>query len=172
MFVARFIRLAGILGLLFAASVAVQADDHFTAAGPSGGITLSEVSYNNLMQRLEALEASTQLYAPAGNGWNEVDIIEKPTHKWSGRIHFDYWPMPDSSPLANTLESFDSDDGFGDPTDGPDDFIGFRRLRFGVKGQINETMEYKIEMEFAAPNNLAFKDAYLGWNELPVLRTL
>ena len=50
--------------------------------------------------------------------------------------------------------------------------IGFRRLRFGVAGDINETMEYKIEMEFAVPREPAIKDAYLGWNELPVLQTV
>ena len=59
-----------------------------------------------------------------------------------------------------------------DPTEGPDDFNGFRRLRFGVAGDIYETMNYKIEMEFASPSDLAFKDAYLGWNDLPWLHTV
>ena len=59
-----------------------------------------------------------------------------------------------------------------DPTEGPEDFIGFRRLRFGVAGDIYETMNYKIEMEFASPSDLAFKDAYLGWKHLPWLQTV
>ena len=59
-----------------------------------------------------------------------------------------------------------------DPTLDVQDRFLFRRLRFGVAGDILETMEYKIEMEFANPNSPAFKDAYLGWKELPVLRTL
>lgn len=87
----------------------------------------------------------------------------KPTQKWTGRVHFDYWGLPEADALPNFLET-------GDPTDGPDDFIGFRRLRFGVAGDVTDTMVYKIEMEFASPDNLAFKDAYLGWDELPILQ--
>lgn len=91
----------------------------------------------------------------------------KPTQKWSGRVHYDYWSFPNDSPLQNYLES--------DPNsvlDAPDDFHGFRRLRFGVGGDIGDTMNYKIEMEFANPSELAFKDAYIGWTELPILHTL
>jgi phosphate-selective porin OprO/OprP len=33
-------------------------------------------------------------------------------------------------------------------------------------------MLYKIEMEFAGGNDSEFRDAYLGWRELPVLQTL
>ena len=74
-----------------------------------------------------------------------IEIQPKPvTQKWSGRIHFDYWGIPDGSPLTNFLET-------GDPDEGPGDFIGFRRLRLGVKGDIYETMLYKIEMDFAEP---------------------
>jgi len=122
--------------------------------------TVSAASYYNLLERVEKLEADA-----AEEACKEVDIIMKPTQKWSGRVHFDYWNFPDNSPYANALES-------GDPDDPGDDFIGFRRLRYGVKGNVWENMEYKIEMEFASPSNLAFKDAYLGWNELPFLHTV
>ncbi len=91
----------------------------------------------------------------------------KPTHKWSGRVHYDYWSFPNDSPLINYLDS--------DPNNAaipPADFHGFRRLRFGVSGDIGATMNYKIEMDFADPSNLAFKDAYLGWKELPILHTV
>ncbi len=87
------------------------------------------------------------------------------TQKWSGRIHYDYWGFPDESPLLNYLET-------GDPTTQPGDATGFRRLRFGVSGDIYETMLYKIEMEWAVPSEPAIKDAYLGWQELPFLRTV
>jgi phosphate-selective porin OprO/OprP len=33
-------------------------------------------------------------------------------------------------------------------------------------------MTYKIEMEFASPNELAFKDAYLGWTDLAYFHTV
>ncbi|MEW4561582.1 porin [Bremerella sp. JC770] len=122
--------------------------------------TVSAASYYNLLERVEALEADA-----AEEACKEVDINMKPTQKWSGRVHFDYWNFPRNSALPNFLES-------GDANDGGDDFIGFRRLRFGVKGDVWENMEYKIEMEFANPSELAFKDAYLGWNELPFLHTV
>jgi phosphate-selective porin OprO/OprP len=94
-----------------------------------------------------------------------VPANTKPTQKWSGRVHFDYWNFPDEGPLVNQLET-------GDPNTEPGDFIGFRRLRFGVAGDVGDTMLYKIEMEFADPSELAFKDAYLGWDELPILGTV
>lgn len=122
--------------------------------------TVSAASYYNLLERVEALEAEA-----AEDACKEVDLIAKPTQKWSGRVHFDYWNFPDNSALPNYLES-------GDANDGGDDFIGFRRLRFGVKGDVWENMEYKIEMEFANPSKLAFKDAYLGWSQLPFLNTV
>ncbi len=99
-----------------------------------------------------------------------LEALEKPkpkpiTAKWTGRIHYDYWAYPDESPLVNFLET-------GDPTEAPEDFSGFRRLRFGVAGDIYETMLYKIEMEWANPNSPTMKDAFLGWKELPYLQTV
>ncbi|MEZ6113829.1 MAG: porin, partial [Pirellulaceae bacterium] len=88
-----------------------------------------------------------------------------PTQKWSGRIHWDYWGFPEESDLANAYET-------GDPNNNPNDRFTFRRVRFGVAGDILETMLYKIEMEFANPNDPAFKDVYIGWKELPVLQTV
>ena len=87
----------------------------------------------------------------------------KSTMKVYGRIHIDYWGFPDESPGINAIE--------GGP-DGVQNRVGFRRLRFGVKGDLPANMEYKIEAEFAGGNNIEFRDAYLGWNDLPVLRTL
>ncbi|QDU94710.1 OprO/OprP family phosphate-selective porin [Lignipirellula cremea] len=95
----------------------------------------------------------------------KADAAKKPTQKWAGRVHFDYWGFPDEGALPNFLET-------GDPNAQPQDLFAFRRLRFGVSGTIPDNMQYKIEMEFAAPNALAFKDAYLGWEELPFLQTV
>jgi phosphate-selective porin OprO and OprP len=119
-----------------------------------------ETNYSALEQRIWELERA----AKEKEGAHTVSSA-KTTQKWSGRVHLDYWPMGNSSPLANYLET-------GDAGDDPEDFIGFRRLRFGVGGDIGDNMEYKIEMEWATPRDPAIKDAYLGWNELPVLRTL
>ncbi len=89
----------------------------------------------------------------------------KPTQKWTGRIHYDHWVIPSADPLINFL-------GTGDPTNGPKDFSGFRRLRLGLQGDITDTMLYKIEFDFAIPVGLAFKDSYLGWDELPFFQKI
>jgi phosphate-selective porin OprO/OprP len=85
------------------------------------------------------------------------------TMKVSGRIHADYWTFPENDADIDTLE--------GGPA-GPQARLGFRRMRFGVAGNLTANMEYKIEMEFAGGNDSEFRDAYLGWNELPFLQTV
>ncbi len=103
--------------------------------------------------RLEQLESSSK-------------SKKKPvTQKWTGRIHYDYWAFPDESALVNYLET-------GDPLQQPSDAMGFRRLRLGLQGDIYDTMLYKIELDFAAPHKLAFKDAYFGWKDVPWLHTV
>lgn len=83
----------------------------------------------------------------------------------NGRIHLDMWGFPDSSPGINGFES-------GDPNISPQDRIGFRRVRLGVKGKLPYNMEYKIEMEFAGANATEFRDVYIGLQDLPFLQTL
>ena len=80
-----------------------------------------------------------------------------------GRVHVDYWGFPQSEPGIDALE--------GGP-DGPQDRLNFRRMRFGVRGNLPANMEYRIEMEFAGGNNSEFRDAWLGWNDLPILQKL
>lgn len=84
----------------------------------------------------------------------------KSTMKVSGRIHADYWGFPEASPGIVAIEGGD-----------PQDRLGFRRMRFGVAGDLPGNMQYKIEMEFAGGNDAEFRDAYLGWKDLPWLRT-
>ena len=85
------------------------------------------------------------------------------TMKVNGRIHADIWGFPGTSPGVNAFES-------GSPDISPQDRFGFRRLRFGVKGDIWQNMLYKVEMEFAGGNKSEFRDAYLGWKDLPIFR--
>lgn len=82
-----------------------------------------------------------------------------------GRIHLDMWGFPDTTPGIDAIEGVPSPDG-------PQDRINFRRLRFGVGGNLPTNMRYRIEMEFAGGNNAEFRDAYFGWSELPILQTL
>lgn len=119
---------------------------------------------DDTIQRLEAVEKTLKKQADDA-AKKKADDAKKPTQKWSGRIHWDYWNFPTSDALTNAYET-------GSPTDNPEDRFTFRRVRFGVAGDILENMTYKIEMEFAIPNEPAFKDVYIGWKELPVLQTV
>lgn len=116
-----------------------------------------EEKYSDLSDAHDALEASLKGYAKSGHGGA--------TMKVNGRIHADLWGFPGDSPGANGFET-------NDPDISPQDRIGFRRMRFGVKGDLPYNMLYKVEMEFAGGVDSEFRDAYLGWNELPWLRTL
>ncbi len=160
-FRATLIVLCGCLALM---ATEGRAQDPYMALDHGPTVTLTEASYHNIMSRLEALETTYQEGDGSG-GWEEVDIISKPTMKVSGRLHLDHWGFPNDSELANFLDT-------ADPAASPSDMIGFRRLRFGFKGNINETMIYKIEMDFAAARDGSFKDAYIGWTELPFFQTV
>ncbi|MCA9233093.1 MAG: ATPase [Planctomycetales bacterium] len=133
---------------------------------PSYGDRLDklEENYSDLAKNYEKLgdenaDLKKKLKDLAGIGHGEE------TMQVNGRIHVDHWAFPESSPAINVFENHD-------PSISPQDRIGFRRLRFGVKGDLWKTMVYKIEMEFAGGNKTEFRDAYLGWEELPILQTL
>jgi len=113
--------------------------------------------YKKLDKEYQGLKSKMKTLAASGHG--------DATMKVNGRIHADMWTFPDSDAAINTFES-------GDPLVTPQDSFGFRRVRFGVKGNILQTMLYKIEMEFALGNDVEFRDVYLGWNELPLVQTL
>ena len=85
--------------------------------------------------------------------------------KVTGRVHVDYWGFPQSDPGINEIES-------GDVDTTPQDRLGFRRMRFGVRGNVNPNMEYRIEMEFAGGNNAEFRDAWLGFHDMGFLQTV
>lgn len=117
---------------------------------------------NELADRITALEeelaAAKEKEADA-----KAAAAKKPTGKWTGRIHADYWAFPGEDDGANTLER-------GDPNLDIQDRFLFRRVRLGLSGTILETMLYKSEVEFAVPNEPIFKDVYIGWQELPILK--
>ncbi len=191
----RFIRLAALAAFLglaptafaqsyndpstaYQGSTARVSDQTVPSPSPNNGIrtasnssNLSFLSGGSILDELGDLSAQVEANSEAladleGDiGGKVSDGTSNSTMKISGRVHADYWAFPESSPASNAFET-------GSPTQTPQDRFGFRRLRFGVKGDINDNMEYKIEMEFASPSNLAFKDAYLGFNDLPFLQTL
>ncbi len=82
-----------------------------------------------------------------------------------GRVQMSYWTFPETDPGVNLIET-------GDPNVSPQDQLGFRRLRFGVRGELPSNMEYRVEMEWSGGNLVEFRDAWLGWNDLPVFQKL
>lgn len=130
-----------------------------------------DVLESTLAERLDALEKQ---YADLSESHDDLEDElsgyvrtghSASTMKLSGRIHFDMWEFPESTPGINGFES-------GNNAIPPQDRIGFRRLRFGVGGDVWENMEYRIEMEFANGDEVEFRDAYLGFTELPCLQTV
>ncbi len=116
-----------------------------------------EAKYAELEEAQSDLFSSLSNYIRVGTSGS--------TNRIYGRIHADLWGFPESSPGVNGFETGENDIS-------PADRLGFRRMRIGVGGDIWKNMEYKIEMEFAGGNDVEFRDAYLGWNELPYLQTV
>ena len=116
-----------------------------------------ETKYSDLEESHDELKDSLDNYAKSGHSAATMQV--------SGRIHLDMWQYPGSSPGVNGFETGDNDIT-------PADRLEFRRMRFGVRGDIWENMLYKIEMEFAGANDVEFRDVYLGWTELPVFQTV
>jgi len=116
-----------------------------------------QTNYDALSEDYDDLKKKMKLSVTPGHDQTKT--------KLTGRLHADHWAIPNSSPAINIFES-------GDPTISPQDRFGFRRIRFGVQGDLWHTMLYKIEMEFAGGNKFEFRDNYLGWKEVPVLQTL
>lgn len=79
------------------------------------------------------------------------------TMKVFGRIHLDTWTFASVGDDIDALEGGD-----------PQNRIFFRRMRLGVSGNIDTNMFYKFEGEFAGGNLSEYRDAYLGFDYLPL----
>ena len=116
-----------------------------------------ESEFSELKKSHDVLKESLENYVTSGHSAATMSV--------NGRIHLDMWQFPGSSPGVNGFETGDNDIS-------PADRLGFRRLRFGVRGDIWENMLYRIEMEFAGGNDVEFRDAYLGFSDVPWLQTV
>ena len=92
---------------------------------------------------------------------------KSPKLQFFGRIHMDYWAFPRFQEGLAPLE-----DGPGESVGNPQDQFIFRRLRIGVKGDLNDNFFYKYEGEFAGGANASYRDAYIGIKNLPALNTV
>ena len=118
----------------------------------------------DLEARVKALEEAIEKSEKAAKE-AEVKAASEPTLNWSARIQTDYWAFPETSPGANFWER-------GNPDLDVQDRILVRRLRITARGEIFQTMEYKFDVDFGSPDEPAFKDAYIGWTELPIFQTI
>ncbi len=127
-----------------------------------------EERFAKIDEQFASLEESIdEVASVAGNKSIVVSGSSKSTMKVSGRVHVDGWGFDTvDDTIANMNET-----SSGNPLD-PQNRLGFRRLRFGVSGKVKDNMLYKIEMEFAGGNATEFRDAYLGWSDLPWLQTV
>ncbi len=113
----------------------------------------TESGIRSISETIDEIDASLDDKVSAGHGEQRM--------RASGRVHSDYWAFTKDTPGIVALEGGD-----------PQDRFGFRRLRFGFHGDVNDNMLYKIEMEFAGGNDVEFRDAYLGFKDLACFNTV
>jgi len=163
--------LAALLACLVAAPDSVNAQDYY-AMGNVPTVTVSEASFANLMNRLEALEAS--LDTDGDDGWEDAHG-EKWQITWGGRVMVDYvnWAAQDA--------------GYGGANIGRN-YLEMRRARFRAEGNGYGIYFWQIELDFAADDDSSaqydagggigqinagpvaeMKDVYIGISEVPLL---
>jgi phosphate-selective porin OprO/OprP len=89
----------------------------------------------------------------------------KPSLKINGRIHLDWWDFMHDSPGVGFFEH---------PVGGadPESRFAFRRIRLNFRGDISEAMMYRFDLEFSDPSTPGYRDAWIGFRELPFLQTV
>ncbi len=120
------------------------------AAGPDASISQAVEQNADAIGDIDAILADK---VNVGHGDQKMKLM--------GRLHLDYWAFPKDTPGIVLLEGGD-----------PQDRIIFRRMRLGVSGDVNDNMLYRIESEWAGGNNFSYRDAYLGFKDLPFLQKL
>lgn len=90
------------------------------------------------------------------NGLNFETADKKTKLKWGGRVMVDAWFIDDDDMIGvGGYNGTQVESG-----------VEFRRVRLYSSGQIAGITEYKVQMDFAQPNNPVFKDAYFGLKNL------
>ncbi|MDG2013938.1 MAG: porin, partial [Pirellulaceae bacterium] len=112
-----------------------------------------EKSILETQKTIDDIDEEMGLFAKMGHGDETMKVF--------GRIHTDWWTFPDVAPSIDAVE--------GGP---PQARLIFRRMRIGVTGRVRDNMIYKIAMEFAGGADSQYRDAYLGFEDLPIFQTL
>lgn len=123
---------------------------------------------SKLASRIESLEKALEKQEKAVDKVGSVlpGLVyhghKNPKMQFFGRIHLDYWSFPKVDDTLFPLELG------GDPQDR----FNFRRMRIGVKGDLTDNMFYKYEGEFAGGDSTSYRDAIIGFKEVPFLNTV
>ena len=80
----------------------------------------------------------------------EIEIQTKPNHKLRGRVYLDEIRRGNTAPMLGTVETGE---------------FGFDTARFGITGNIFESVKYSIEVEFEG-NEVDYKDIYVEFQDL------
>ncbi|QDV70539.1 Phosphate-selective porin O and P [Rosistilla carotiformis] len=155
------------------------ADDAMPAEGLGDSVKVTEGAEETKDERDELIEDLTKRLDGMEKSWDEYQgkitkeaeaKKKKSSYKMGGRLHMDYWNFMDNSPGIGYFEHDDAAEAnYG--TDPEDRFL-FRRLRLEIEGTVPENMVFRIQMDFNNPSTPEYKDAYIGWTNLPYNQTL
>ncbi len=119
----------------------------------------------SLVSRLSLLEENLGDLPVDGAGFLE-SLSRNSKRVFNGRIHLDTWQIADSTPGINAIET-------GDFLLDPENRTLVRRARVGIRGTVPpDNMSYRLELEFSGTDGGQIRDAWLGWDDLPVLQTI
>jgi len=119
-----------------------------------------EERFEELEDGLEEQEKSIDKFSSAIPGLVHHSH-KSPKLQFFGRIHLDYFAFPKVDETVFPLEG-----------ENPQDRVEFRRIRIGVKGDLNDNIFYKYEGEFAGGVDPSYRDVFIGFKHVPILRTV
>ncbi len=158
------LRSLSVLVFAFAIGAPLAAQQHYPLSHASAPAMHNASHAMSFERRLEALErayaADKMETAKAAD-----DGPKYPNLRINGRIHFDYWAFPHDGGGVRFFEN---------PTTGvdPEDRFAFRRIRLNFRGDLSETMMYRFDLEFAEPEAPGYRDAWIGFRDLPLVQTV
>lgn len=146
---------------------------------PAGGVlvppveTVSDEAAVSFEDRLNRLEAGWQELGDAWAGFEaaekkkKADAAKKPTFKINGRIHADFWDFINDDGGVGFLENPIGTMPASQVGSDPEDRFAFRRIRLEMKGDILDSMLWRMQLDFNKPGTGEMKDMYIGWKNLP-----
>jgi phosphate-selective porin OprO and OprP len=155
-----------------------HAQEHAVLGEPGPTVTLSEASFHDLLQRLDALEASVQAKGAESKdgGWPKADTSQAAwTVRWGGRAMADVVLFPSQN--LTSIAAMGSKE---------QNYFQVRRLRLDAQGEGYDCIIWRCELEFAplipqeyvdsttgflnnVPPFVTIRDVYMGVRDVPLL---